>query len=394
MSSNGVSVNSPPSSRDCLNGSGDSADEHKIPDITSTAGERKDSLASDAGSDAPAEKATFGLSLSDWEGDSETASVCDDLGSTNSLNFAECDESVETNTGGGFKNPDRRLSAMLAISADEKIERQLAQKSSENDAVDAEPSGTETNTSFGVDREFEYLKEPAGPARRSASLRTGLPSLVKEVATGRPSLVKKFVRFADALGLELHTVHDIANSNEPPRIPLSAWQYLTRKDEKSSDENLSVPVQVCKLCFCFLQPCCSPDFARRVCERRVLLESCGVDDLRHKITGVVRVVNIAFNKNVVVRWTTNGWLTFNDIDASYLTGSGDGATDSFSFTICLPDHFGFGSRLEFSIKYETGEETFWDSNFGGNYRVECNMISESVEGAAKGQNKEDYPPFY
>ena len=51
------------------------------------------------------------------------------------------------------------------------------------------------------------------------------------------------------------------------------------------------------------------------------------------IGGIVRVLNIDFNKSVMVRWTVNDWHSHNDTMATYVDGSSDGVTDKFSFRI-------------------------------------------------------------
>jgi len=223
--------------------------------------------------------------------------------------------------------------------------------------------------SFNEDDEFEFVQPVC---RRSTSLKTSRPT------TGdRLPGPKKAVRFADALGLDLASVRHIMNSDEPPVVPRSALNDLCHADdyiERVSSASLRF-MDVFQLCLCFSQPGCTSEFARRVEERRVSLESCAVQDSSRTISGVVRVANIIYEKRIAVRWTLNAWLTYSDTFATYLEGSKDGRTDSFSFSIHLPEHFGYGSRMEFSIMYEAGAETFWDSNFGVNYLVECYVKS-------------------
>ena len=122
---------------------------------------------------------------------------------------------------------------------------------------------------------------------------------------------------------------------------------------------------------CFPQPCASPRFVQRVRDAKVVLENCVVSDTDLMLSGTVRVANISFHKNVVVRYTVNHWATFTDVYASYVHNSNDGATDRFSFTLNIPPYFAEGSKLQFAIMYKANGQEFWDSNNGANYIIEC-----------------------
>ena len=110
---------------------------------------------------------------------------------------------------------------------------------------------------------------------------------------------------------------------------------------------------------------------QRVRDEKVVLENCLVNDAELIVSGTVRVANIAFNKQVVVRYTVNQWATFTDVYASYVQNSNDGVTDRFSFTLNIPSYFAEGSKLSFAIVYRANGQEFWDSNGGANYTVEC-----------------------
>ena len=207
------------------------------------------------------------------------------------------------------------------------------------------------------DREFDFLK--AEPVRRSTSLKT------YKTPPGTPHR-KKAVRFADVLGLDLESVRHILNLEEPPTVPPSAMKDLkVGLEEEHKTEGARY------LTACFSQPGAAPNFFARVAEEKVVLENCLVDDKDLTITGTVRVANISYHKKVLVRYTVNNWVTFEDMCASYVQNSNDGPTDRFSFTINVPSYFGVGSKLSFAVMYSAGAGTYWDSNKGANYSVEC-----------------------
>ena len=70
----------------------------------------------------------------------------------------------------------------------------------------------------------------------------------------------------------------------------------------------------------FNQPGLAPNFIETVMERKVCLEKAFMES-PSVIYGVVRVLNIAFNKSVTVRWTVNDWATHKEMDCKYVQGS-------------------------------------------------------------------------
>ncbi|XP_063101904.1 protein phosphatase 1 regulatory subunit 3F isoform X2 [Cavia porcellus] len=120
------------------------------------------------------------------------------------------------------------------------------------------------------------------------------------------------------------------------------------------------------------------------------------------LRGLVRVLNRSFEKAVHVRASHDGWASFCDHPARYVprslpgagaggTGAGDpildlglglgpgqasasspddgGRTDRFAFQLPFAEGAGDGARLDFVVRYETPEGTFWANNQGRNYTV-------------------------
>ena len=108
------------------------------------------------------------------------------------------------------------------------------------------------------------------------------------------------------------------------------------------------------------------DFDQLVSKVKVLLEFCvhGHNDL---LSGFIRVANITYHKNVFLRFSYDGWSSYDDVRASHCFSYTECSTDQFSFEIPLRQLF---STLEFVIGYETdGCGTFWDNNGGKCYTV-------------------------
>jgi hypothetical protein len=94
----------------------------------------------------------------------------------------------------------------------------------------------------------------------------------------------------------------------------------------------------------------------------------------HTLTGLVRVLNIAYEKHVFIHMTTNEWKTVNNIKCVYLKSKG--CFDYFTFNILLLDKY-FNIYLlpniltiRFVVGYQVNGNTFWDNNQNENYFVE------------------------
>lgn len=258
-----------------------------------------------------------------------------------------------------IKPGNLQLSLILGISEDEKAENRLA-----NAAVLQAAAGN--TATFSEDNEFEYLRDKN--LRKCISLKSN------KTPPSTPGK-KKAVRFADALGLDLASIRHVIDMDEPPIVPESAMRNLNLDEERSSANETNF-IQVRKLCICFSSPDNSPDFLRRVQERKVVLENCFVDDHKSLVYGKIRVMNMAFHKVVNIRYTMNGWLTYTDVAAVYDSGSNDGATDKFSYSVHIPEYFQFGNSMEFSVMFVSSNQIFWDNNYGSNYRIECYIANE------------------
>lgn len=83
-----------------------------------------------------------------------------------------------------------------------------------------------------------------------------------------------------------------------------------------------------------------------------------------KIKGFIRVANLAYEKQVTVRWTNDSWKTIQDKDAEFSTTLNK---ESDLFEFILP--FDETKDIEFAVRYRVGGNEVWDNNGGGNYHV-------------------------
>ena len=167
---------------------------------------------------------------------------------------------------------------------------------------------------------------------------------------------KKKVTFADILGFSLVSVVEIYPENWFPN-------RITIKDRSQGKSDHTYRQGQLKCLFD--QPVNTDGFHGRVEREHVCLESVVCD--KNAIRGFVRVLNVAYAKEVYVRYTVNGWKTFKEQNAYYLSTSKDVTTDTFFFGISLPSDWQDASTVEFAICYRVNGRDYWDNNFLRNY---------------------------
>ena len=270
-------------------------------------------------------------------------------------------------------------------------------------------------------KEFSHAKTPAKDNDRVEVISSIKPSLAGRSVSLRESPLpgvkkvpkkKKAVKFADSFGLELAIVRlilsgeNLSDQDFQQRFQSSQGSSANNSNsnsnnsinnvDKSSDDGRSKstkPVETRKIVAAFVQPETSDEFMQRVevlrcyCAhkkiifiakpfhlkaQKIILESCLPEENSRSVSGCIRVKNLSYEKTIVVRYTLNDWLSYNEAYASYVYGSNDGHTDRFSFSVKLPSFFDVGSSIEFAIMYRMRDGTeYWDNNGGCNYRMTC-----------------------
>lgn len=218
----------------------------------------------------------------------------------------------------------------------------------------------------------EILLKPAQSPnlrRRCKSLPTPTERAKLEICRRRSPTSQKKVRFADSLGLELISVKHFDDADDPevperilaklPKGPIDL-NHLATKFPRAPSQSVFMELR-------FTNPGTLPGFDQKVREVKVMLETVEADEF--SLSGFVRVLNMAFEKSVFLRYSINNWITFMDSLASYVPNSSDGVTDKFSFKVVMPTYLENGGTLQFAIKYCVGGQEYWDNNNGNNYKV-------------------------
>ncbi|KAM9854821.1 uncharacterized protein ppp1r3ab [Aulostomus maculatus] len=169
------------------------------------------------------------------------------------------------------------------------------------------------------------------------------------------------VSFADAKGLSLVQVKEF-DQWDVPKLP----GYDSSEGEiKDAETYFLSPLT-------FSTALSAEELFVKVLQQKVELETIELIPGTTILKGVIRVLNISFHKAVYIRTSLDTWSTHFDLLAEYIPGSSDGQTDSFSFKLTLVPPFGEqGARVDFCLRYETPEGTFWANNNNRNYVLFC-----------------------
>ncbi|XP_061578363.1 protein phosphatase 1 regulatory subunit 3A-like, partial [Cololabis saira] len=172
---------------------------------------------------------------------------------------------------------------------------------------------------------------------------------------------KKRVSFADAKGLSLVLVKEFAKW-DVPKLP----GYDPPEGEGVDLEEFHISPST------FSLPWPMEELFAQVLRQKVELENIELLPGTTILKGVIRVLNVSFDKAVYIRTSLDKWSTHFDLLAEYVPGSSDGVTDCFSFKLTLVPPFGQqGARVDFCLRYETPAGTFWSNNNSRNYVVFC-----------------------
>ncbi|XP_028896698.2 protein phosphatase 1 regulatory subunit 3C-B isoform X1 [Zeugodacus cucurbitae] len=180
------------------------------------------------------------------------------------------------------------------------------------------------------------------------------------------SRCQKRVIFADDEGQPLTEVRVMSEpSNVPPLWSTKFLEQIT--------QGLVSPHPADQWTVDFKQPASDYlTFREKIDRDFVSLENVIVKDEESIVVGTVKVKNISFEKEVVVRVTWDDWKNQQDIFCTFARAYGPATYahvvfDTFSFKITLPPA---SKRLEFCICYRANNQEYWDNNGQGkNYTI-------------------------
>ncbi|GMT24910.1 hypothetical protein PFISCL1PPCAC_16207, partial [Pristionchus fissidentatus] len=209
-----------------------------------------------------------------------------------------------------------------------------------------------------------FSSDDGGPCLPRLERSKTLASALRKHRTSTSSSCKS-VRFADSLGLDLEKM-----------------KYFTRDEENLfaktlpniSSTSCSSPVASTTVASHRLLPTNFVYRSESESISRTRLGHVNIASLRTThaghLTGQINVLNLAYDKKIVLRYTVDGWLTSGELAASFshkLFGNED--IDAFSFVLALPQQSS-SSLCEMCISYTVSDRLYWDNNGGANYRLE------------------------
>ncbi|XP_077067005.1 uncharacterized protein ppp1r3ab [Siphateles boraxobius] len=198
---------------------------------------------------------------------------------------------------------------------------------------------------------LEGIKPKTSPIPRRRS------SVSSDDSLPPPSSSRR-VSFADAFGLSLVSVKQFdARGVTAPSGPLES-------DLNEDKEYYILPL--------FTLPQTAEELDLRVHQQKLELESLELLSGTSTLRGIVRVLDVCFDKMVYVRTSLDSWRSHFDLLAEYVPGSNKSGMDCFSFRLTLVPPFGEeGARVDFCLRYDTSLGTFWANNNEKNYSLFC-----------------------
>ncbi|NXQ19868.1 PPR3A phosphatase, partial [Peucedramus taeniatus] len=175
-----------------------------------------------------------------------------------------------------------------------------------------------------------------------------------------PTNISRKVSFADAFGFDLVSVKEF-----------DIWEFPNTGQEDYIEDEV-FPQDEYFFSQQFTLPASQEELLQKVREQKVVLESVLLLPGITCMNGIIRVLNVSFEKQVYVRMTLNNWLSYYDILAEFMPNSCGSETDQFCFKISLvPPFQKDGIKVEFCIRYETSVGIFWANNDDKNYTLIC-----------------------
>jgi protein phosphatase 1 regulatory subunit 3A/B/C/D/E len=161
----------------------------------------------------------------------------------------------------------------------------------------------------------------------------------------------------------------------PQSPPLLQPEILSSLTKGSSAEVTDLPPMKLN----FSQPASDYiAFRNKLESNYVALENVILKD--YNLAGTIKVKNIAFEKKVVVRYTTDSWESFTDVDGSFVPTSNTSGLryDTFSFEVHISPKMDISKKFQFAVVYHVKSHQYWDNNSGDNFEVVSANWKEDV----------------
>lgn len=236
-------------------------------------------------------------------------------------------------------------------------------------------------TSLSIHHEVPHQEMPAYP-KRPCLVSRAEDSIEEDPLS--PTKLKKKVVFADDRGMSLTHVRFMTEPSSVP--PLWSSRFLAQVTKGLSAEVVPEPWEVT-----FPQPASDYiDFRRKLDQDKVSLENVIVRESEECVLGTIKVRNLAFLKEVIVRSTSDDWRTNEDTFCKFVNNNPSISAnsghyilyDTFSFRLTLPPK---SKKIEFCVCFRCGDQEYWDNNGGKNYV----LLKKVTSGMFKSHSADD-----
>ena len=137
---------------------------------------------------------------------------------------------------------------------------------------------------------------------------------------------------------------------------------LTESESMKSSEYLTNKTNGEKYCTCRNEELCPCQWE----ENGTMVHLTNLICTSSIIWGRIQVNNVAYEKQILVRWSSDAWKSFSEQSASFEQSETNLKRDAFTFDIERPQH---GEMVELAVRYCVCNQEYWDNNNGTNYQV-------------------------
>ncbi len=199
---------------------------------------------------------------------------------------------------------------------------------------------------------------------------------------------KKFVRFADSLGLDLVSIKVINKENN-----VVSHNDTTMFHTDNNEIKQPLKVSFNQKHYLVLIPCFT--LSKYFYNDSTQTLNCKLIDYlfdnENKILKfLIRVKNISYEKKVFIRFSINNWKSFQDIGAIYTNSTnlrvkpnvnlsiGNNQYNNFNCILSINNYLSKNVtdtdgvfKIEYAVCYKSNENYYWDNNNGNNYIFQC-----------------------
>ena len=109
-------------------------------------------------------------------------------------------------------------------------------------------------------------------------------------------------------------------------------------------------------------------FMDQLWKQKVCLEEAKINN--DIVSGTIKVINLAFKKEVEIKITYDLWHSYTIFKAKYLS-SDSVQIDTFSFQFNIPPRT---NSVKFCIRYTCDGNEFWDNNENIDYSISATFV--------------------